>query len=122
MFSTTRTAMLLSVAAALAAAGCGGGDGDVAAGTQTGAARIDRGFLMRMFGEVGLGHRAAECAVPLLHVQSSRAAIARAFQNGQDALMREIAVAAAPCDRRYPTPSVDHHVSGKRLGKLLHDP
>jgi hypothetical protein len=103
-------------------AGCGGGDGDETAGTQTGAAQIDRDFLIRIFRDVGLGRRAAECAVPLLRIQSSRAAIARGFQSGQEALMREIAVAAVPCDRRYPTPSVDHHVSGQRLGKLLHDP
>jgi hypothetical protein len=113
---------LMACATVTAVAGCGGGDGDVTAGTQTGATRIDRDSLIRVFRDLGLGQRASECAVPLLRIQSSPAAIARAFQNGQDALMRKIAIAAAPCDRRYPTPSTEHHASLKRLSKLVHDP
>jgi hypothetical protein len=121
MLSIKRTAIPLGVVV-LAVAGCGGGDHEVTGGTHTGATRIDRAFLIQLFRDLGLGRRAADCAAPLLRIQSSRAAIARAFQHGQDALMREIAVAAAPCDRRYPTPSVNHHVSARRLSRLLDDP
>jgi hypothetical protein len=126
----SRLGVAIGLLCLLVWAGCGGQGARTGSTTSTtsdehvGHGFVDHAFLVQVFTGIGLTHKAAECAIPKLLDSTSRTEFARKFASGraEEVLFPDLAAASRPCERRYPAPTVSHHVGRKRLQQVLRHP